>query len=92
MTAPADAGLTVEVEQTRPMPLHGSLRCASGELLALVGPSGAGKTSMMRVLAGLMQPQQGRVAVGGELWCDTEAGVFLPPQRRHVGLVFRTSR
>lgn len=89
MTPPADAGLTVEVEQTHPMPLHGSLRCESGELLALVGPSGAGKTSLMRVLAGLMRPQQGHVSVGGELWCDTVRGVFLPPQRRHVGLVFQ---
>jgi molybdate transport system ATP-binding protein len=65
------------------------LRCEAGELLALVGPSGAGKTSLMRVLAGLMRPQRGRVAVGGELWCDTARGVFLPPQRRHVGVVFQ---
>ena len=81
--------LVVEIEQTLPMPLRGSLRCEAGELLALVGPSGAGKTSLMRVLAGLMRPAQGRVAVGGEVWCDTAQGLFLPPQRRHVGLVFQ---
>ncbi len=81
--------LVVEVEQTLPMPLRGSLRCEAGELLALVGPSGAGKTSLMRVLAGLMRPQRGRVAVGGEVWCDTAQGIFLSPQRRHVGLVFQ---
>ncbi len=81
--------LEVDVEQTRPMPLAGSFGCAPRELLALVGPSGAGKTSMMRVLAGLMRPERGRVAVGGEVWCDTAADVFLPPQRRHVGLVFQ---
>ena len=81
--------LVVDVEQTLPMPLSGSLHCAAGELLALVGPSGAGKTSLMRVLAGLMRPQQGRVTVGGEVWCDTAQGIFLPPQRRHVGLVFQ---
>ena len=84
-----DAALVVEIAQTQPMPLTGSLRCGAGELLALVGPSGAGKTSLMRVLAGLMRPQQGRVAVGGEVWCDTARGIFLPPQRRHVGLVFQ---
>ena len=84
-----ELALLVEVEQTVPMPLSGSLRCAAGELLALVGPSGAGKTSLLRMLAGLMRPQQGRVAVGGELWCDTERGLFLAPQRRHVGLVFQ---
>lgn len=81
--------LAVEVEQTLPMPLHGSFRCEAGELLALVGPSGAGKTSLLRVLAGLMRPERGRVAVGGELWCDSAQGLFLPPQRRHVGLVFQ---
>lgn len=84
-----DLALVVEVEQALPMPLSGSLRCEAGELLALVGPSGAGKTSLMRMLAGLMRPQQGRVAVGGEVWCDTAQGIFLPPQRRHVGLVFQ---
>lgn len=81
--------LAVEVEQTLPMPLHGSFRCEAGELLALVGPSGAGKTSLLRVLAGLMRPERGRVTVGGELWCDSAQGLFLPPQRRHVGLVFQ---
>ena len=85
-TGPA---LVAEVEQSLPMPLSGSLRCEAGELLALVGPSGAGKTSMMRVLAGLMQPRQGRIVVGGQVWCDTAQGLFLPPQRRHVGLVFQ---
>jgi molybdate transport system ATP-binding protein len=84
-----DTALVVEVEQTLPMPLHGSLRCEAGALLALVGPSGAGKTSLVRVLAGLMRPQSGRVAVGGEVWCDTALGLFVPPQRRHVGLVFQ---
>ena len=90
-SSPPGAGpaLVVEIDQTSPMPLHGSLRCEPGELLALVGPSGAGKTSLLRVLAGLMRPQSGRVAVGGERWVDTAQGVFLPPQRRHVGLVFQ---
>lgn len=81
--------LQVSVEQTHPMPLGGTFSCQAGEMLALVGPSGAGKTSMLRVLAGLMRPQQGRVQVGGELWCDTEAGLWLPPHRRHVGMVFQ---
>lgn len=81
--------LRVDIEQTEPMPLHGRFECAAGELLALVGPSGAGKTSMLRVLAGLMRPQRGRIEVGTQLWCDSEQGIFLPPQRRHVGLVFQ---
>eukprot|EP01036_Dinobryon_divergens_P001931 gene1930-biopygen1703 len=90
MTAPgAPIGLELEVEQAQPMPLSGRLRCGPGELVALVGPSGAGKTSMMRVLAGLTRPEQGRVVVGQEVWCDTAQGIFVPPQRRHVGLVFQ---
>ena len=93
----AAQGLVLEVEQQRPMPLHGRIEAAPGELLALVGPSGAGKTSMLRVAAGLMKPQQGRVQVGGETWCDIggDAGehgaqpLWRPPQQRHVGLVFQ---
>jgi molybdate transport system ATP-binding protein len=81
--------LVAEVAQALPMPLHGALRCEPGELLALVGPSGAGKTSLLRVLAGLMRPQVGKVVVGGEVWCDTQQGTWLPPQRRHVGMVFQ---
>ena len=86
---PDDRALVVDVEQVRPMPLAGSFRCEAGELMALVGPSGAGKKSMLRVLAGLMRPSRGSVRVGAETWCDSAAGLFLPPQRRHVGLVFQ---
>ena len=89
MSAPANPGLLLEVQQQRPMPLHGRIEAAPGELLALVGPSGAGKTSMLRVAAGLMKPQQGRVVVGGETWCDVAQGLWRAPQQRHVGLVFQ---
>ena len=78
-TAGAAVALELEVEQTLPMPLSGSLRCGPGELVALVGPSGAGKTSMVRVLARLMRPERARVVVGQEVWCDTAQGIFVPP-------------
>lgn len=84
-----DAALQVQVEQDWPMPLHGQFACQPRELLALVGPSGAGKTSMLRCLAGLMRPARGRITVGHTTWLDTERGICLPPQQRHVGLVFQ---
>jgi molybdate transport system ATP-binding protein len=59
------------------------------ETVALVGPSGAGKTTVLRAIAGLLRPASGRVEAGGERWLDTDAGVDLPPERRAVGLVFQ---
>ena len=44
---------------------------------------------MLRVMAGLMRPTRGRVRVGGEVWLDTDQGLFLTPQQRRVGLVFQ---
>ena len=85
----SDGALEVDVEQRYPMPVSGAFNCKRGQVLALVGPSGAGKTSMLRILAGLMRPERGRVCVGGETWFDSATGTFLPPQRRHVGLVFQ---
>jgi molybdate transport system ATP-binding protein len=57
--------------------------------VALVGPSGAGKTSALRVVAGLTRPARGRVELGGETWLDTERGIDLRPEERRVGLVFQ---
>jgi molybdate transport system ATP-binding protein len=81
--------LQVHIEQTVPMHLRGGFHCAPGQMVALVGPSGAGKTSMLRAIAGLMRPQHARITVGDTCWCDSTAGIFLPPQRREVGLVFQ---
>ncbi len=59
------------------------------ETLALVGPSGAGKSSVLRSIAGLLRPERGRVALGAQVWLDTDAGIDLPPEGRSVGLVFQ---
>ena len=56
-------------------------------ITALFGPSGAGKTTTLRILAGLLRPGRGSVALGAERWLDTQHGVDRPPQRRSVGYI-----
>jgi molybdate transport system ATP-binding protein len=59
------------------------------ETVALVGPSGAGKTSVLRAIAGLLSPESGRITVGEQTWFDSEARVDFRPEQRSVGLVFQ---
>jgi molybdate transport system ATP-binding protein len=66
-----------------------ALDVAAGSCLALAGPSGAGKTSVLRVVAGLLTPADGRVACDEETWLDTAAGVDVAPERRRCGYVFQ---
>ncbi len=66
---------------------------ASGRgLTALFGRSGAGKTSVVNVIAGLIRPQRGRIAVDGAVLLDTERGIFTPAHRRRIGYVFQEGR
>ena len=58
---------------------------------ALFGPSGSGKTSILNMIAGFLGPQQGTIRLGGRTLLDTARGVSLPPERRHVGVVFQDS-
>ena len=68
---------------------HVGLNVERGETLALVGPSGAGKTTTLRVVAGLLRPDRGTVDVDGDRWLDTAAGVDRPPEERRVGYLFQ---
>src|SRR5580658_10257015 len=58
----------------------------------LFGPSGAGKTTIILAAAGLLRPDECRVEVDGLVMADTATGVWLPPERRHAGLVFQDAR
>ncbi|MFL5756387.1 MAG: ABC transporter ATP-binding protein [Chloroflexota bacterium] len=61
-----------------------SLAIADGELVTLLGPSGCGKTTTLRMVAGLVEPTQGRV------WFDDQDVTDVPPRRRNIGFVFQT--
>ena len=82
--------LRVEI-RTRlgPLEIDVAVEVAAGECVALAGPSGAGKTSVLRAAAGLLRPEWGLVRCGEETWLDTERGIDVPPERRRCGYVFQ---
>lgn len=62
---------------------------APGSITKIYGPSGAGKTTFLKVIAGLIKPEQGKISVDGEVWLDTSSDINLPPQKRMPGFVFQ---
>lgn len=67
-----------------------SLEIRQGEIFTLLGASGCGKTTLLRILAGLETPDQGRVYFQGQPWVDSPGKTSLPPQKRGIGLVFQS--
>ena len=65
---------------------------SAGRLTALFGPSGSGKSTLINLIAGLIRPQQGRIAVDGRVLVDVGSGVFVPMHRRRIGMVFQDAR
>lgn len=61
----------------------------SGKLITIYGKSGAGKTSLLRILAGLMSPETGKVALDDVVWLDTNKGINKKPGKRSIGMVFQ---
>ena len=77
----------VEVDR-REFTVRAALQVASGERLALFGPSGAGKTTLLEVIAGLVQPRRARIELGGRVLTSTAPPVSaVPPWQRGVGLL-----
>jgi len=82
--------LTVDIRKSLlRFDLRAHFACPAGKLTAMVGPSGAGKTSLIRLIAGLDAPDQGTISLGGTVWTDTAKGVNLPVFRRDIGMVFQ---
>ena len=55
---------------------------------ALFGPSGSGKTTILGLIAGVLRPLEGVIRLGDRTLVDTRAGLFLPPEKRRIGIVF----
>ena len=65
---------------------------SQGRVTGLFGASGAGKTSLINMIAGLLRPDRGIVALDGETLDDTSKGIHVPPHRRRIGYVFQDAR
>jgi len=93
--APGPDGSVLQMEVQQRFP-SGFIVCASldvrlraGSMLVLFGPSGAGKTTILRQIAGLERPDAGTIRFGEDVWCDTGARRWRHPQERRVGIVFQ---
>jgi len=76
-------------KRLREFDLDIALSVRAGETLAIIGPSGAGKTSVLGLIAGLLTPDGGRIVVGERVLFDSARGINVPPERRHLGYVLQ---
>jgi molybdate transport system ATP-binding protein len=61
----------------------------NGSITKIYGPSGAGKSTFLKIIAGLVEPEQGKISVDDAVWLDTASKISLSPQKRKVGFVFQ---
>ncbi|CAN5410334.1 molybdenum ABC transporter ATP-binding protein [soil metagenome] len=83
-----DLSLRKQIGETR---IDFTLTAGEGATV-LFGPSGAGKTSVLNMIAGLLRPDAGHVRVSGEILFDGDTGIDVPPERRRAGYVFQEPR
>lgn len=61
-----------------------------GEFVSILGPSGCGKTTMLRMVAGFEKPTAGEIYIGDRLVSSPAKGIFVPPEKRSIGMVFQS--
>lgn len=84
--------LEFDVKLERPRFMLNVSYSGQGDALGLFGPSGSGKTTLMHILAGLVRPDRGRVALNGRVLLDTERKIQVPAHQRGVAVVFQEDR
>jgi iron(III) transport system ATP-binding protein len=62
---------------------------ASDRIFTLLGPSGCGKTTLLRCIVGLESPDAGEISIGDDIVYSREKSIFLPPEKRGLGMVFQ---
>ena len=85
----------LELDVTRQLgtfALEARFSCETAGITAIFGRSGAGKTSLVNTLAGLLQPARGRILLRGQTLFDSQRGINLPPEKRRLGYVFQEGR
>jgi ABC-type Fe3+/spermidine/putrescine transport system ATPase subunit len=83
------SGITKEFNAFRALD-NISLDIHRGEIFSLLGPSGCGKTTTLRIIAGLEQPEAGQITLGDTVLVSTDKGIFVPSQKRNMGMVFQS--
>jgi iron(III) transport system ATP-binding protein len=66
------------------------LTIPANRIFTLLGPSGCGKTTLLRCIVGLEMPDSGEITIGGEVAFSKEKGIFVPPEKRGLSMVFQT--
>jgi molybdate transport system ATP-binding protein len=82
----------IDLELTLGERTIGAAFASDALVTALVGPSGAGKTTILNMIAGIVRPARGRIVVGGRVLYDRAQGIDLPPEHRRCGYVFQDNR
>ena len=76
-------------KELRDFTLDAELTVEDGETLALLGSNGAGKSTILKLLAGLMKPDEGRIELGGLVLSDTAKRISRPAEERRIGYMFQ---